>query len=480
MPSLRYYVNKYITGMEELTQETQRSTVKPQLANIDTPYKGYHVDTLAPSLLRRIALNEPLTLKAMYKKNKDTIRNWLIVKHIEQDKEVPMRVQTLIRNFEKRTQLKNKLFTAGVCANMYGTGFLERTFVESKNNDSDSPVKKGSKPLNLIPLSSEFITKKEPHPKKKDGLMYFVYDEAPNEVRYIHPDRVIDVSIDKLPHSPFGISKVNVLMNILKSKMNADRSSGEILNWFGHGILDMTINHMSPEEQKAMIELFKKHPSYYVHNEDYVLDVKNPTNIDPKPFYEYFYNNIAAAFEIPTNILIGQQIGNVTGSEIGISDYYNDIENIQEVVFTPIIEKIYSNLLETNGMKWDYKIIWNPIFVDELSEAKILQTRTYSAVQDYNSGIVDLPEARTILNDGVLSLDVNKEIEKKEQPSDDTVPTTDPNVEPQPTDKKPKVKNIGLERITRQQIEMICEAGRIEMEAQEKRLREAEERMKGK
>jgi len=473
MPSLRYYFRKYVTGLEEPAEKSKiQQTVKNQNSAISG---GFHVDTIQPELLRKIVLREPLTLKAVMKKNKDTIRNWFIIKAKNQKDKVPKKALKLIDDFNYRTKLPYKLYTAGVCANIYGTGFLERTFIESNSNKLDSPVKKGSKPLGLIPINSENIVEMKEHPSKKDGVLYYVYKKGLGDKDYIHPDRVISIAIDKLPHSPFGISKVDVLLNVLKSKMNADVSSGEILNWFGHGILDMTVNNMNPEQEKEMVKLFKKHPSYYIHDEDYNLDVKNPTRIDPSPFYDYFYTNIAAAFEMPTHILTGQHPGDVTGTEVGVSAYYDDISNIQSVIFTPILEKIYSNLLESNGFKWNYVVDWNPIFVDELSEANILKNRTYSSTANFSAGIIDLSEARTVLNEGVVDLDVSKKIEKPE--SEPVVkPTIKPNDEPQEP-KKPTAKNILIHPLNDVQRKMINEMRRLgerELVEQEKRLKEAE------
>jgi len=53
------------------------------------------------------------------------------------------------------------------------------------------------------------------------------------------------------------------------------------------------------------------------------FDVKNPTHIDPSPFYDYFYTNIAAVIDMPKHMLIGGEMGNVTGSEVGTSAYYS-------------------------------------------------------------------------------------------------------------------------------------------------------------
>jgi len=257
--------------------------------------------------------------------------------------------------------------------------------------------------------------------------------------------------------------------------MNADEALGEIISWFGHGILDMTVENMTDEQMKNMVKIFNTHPDYYVHDQDYELDVKNPSQFNPKEFFNVFNSNIAAAAEMPTHILTGESIGDVTGSEVNVSDYYNDIANIQEIVFTPILISVYKQLLESNNIRWKYKIDWNPVFVDELSEAKIYQTRAYAASQLFNAGIIDIKEARFIMNEGFTVLDVGKDIKKKDV---DGSVVDQPNVAPQPV-VKPKSFKVPL---TAEQCEMIAKAehelGLRELYEQDKRLDEAKKRLK--
>lgn len=397
--------------------------------------QSYAVNELSLEMRRKVALKEPLILKAIQKKNKDTLRNWFDIK-TDEGKQISTKLFNMIQKFESESNLRYKLYVAGVSANIYGTGFLEIIYNEPTGTPADAPVKSRAKPINVRVLDSECITEQK-NKDNEDKTLYWVYKEKgnPDEV-LVHPDRIIDVSIDKLPFNEFGISKIDVLANILQSKMNADIAAGETLAWFSTGILDMTIQSMDDEQEKAMLKLFTEHPHYYVHDEDYVLDIKNPTRIDPKPFYDYFYTNIAAAMEMPVTLLVGQAEG---AADVGISDYYHDLENIQEVIFTPIIKKLYTRLLKYDGFNWNYQIKWNPVFVDELAEGKIMQVRAYSATTALNSGVIDVPEARNMLVNGVVDLDLDKTPKPKPMPTG--TPSTDqPNINPQPATKKPTAK----------------------------------------
>ena len=430
-----------------------------------------NLDGLDLKTLRQIALMEPLVLKAIRKKTRDTFRQWLIIKSLDENKEVPKKILNLIADFDRRTLFKEKLHDSALSSYIYGTGFIERTFVN--NNNISSPLDKREEPLNFNVIDSENISKKDTNPKTKDSTLYWIYKKRGGEDKYLHPDRIIDVSINKLPFSPFGISVINTLNKILTSKLNIDEASGQILTWFGHGILSMKINGMNVEQQKKMEENFAKHPDYYVYDEDYELDVKNPTRIDPKPFYDYLYVNIAAALEMPTHILTGQELGDVTGSEVGVMDYYHDIENIQKLTFTPIVEKIYRNLLESHGYKWNYSIIWNPLYADELSEAKTLQIRSYSATESKNSGIISIEEARKMLNDGMIKLNPS-EIPKQEEKEEPIIDK--PNIAPQPVVKERKMTITPLTEIQREMIQKEKLRGEIEIIEQEKRIKAAKKK----
>jgi len=467
---------KYIWGLSDNPSEPTKSKVKHMgKTNLHTRelVKGGDLE-----LLRKIVMSEPLVRKAIFKKNRDTFKNWFVVKD-KNGEVIPDNIYNIIKSFDKKTLFPSLLFKSGVCANIYGTGFIEKIYNENMNTDSKTKITNRKNLIDLELLNPEFIRERKNNPENsKDETLYPVYRGKDTRTeKLIHPSRLEVVCIDKLPFSYFGISVPKVLWNILNSKMNGDVSSGELLNWFGRGMFDISINGMTDEDKNITEAEVRKHPDYLIHDEKVTTNVVNPTRIDPTPFYDYFYTNIAAAMEMPKHMLTGAEIGNVTGSEVGISAYYSDIENIQKLVFTPIIENIYKELLRSYNKEWDYEIEWNPIFVDELSEAKILQTRAYSATQTYSNGIVDTEEARRMLNQGIQELDVGKKIKNDNKPG-----TTDPNVEPQPTI-KPKDKYSYKPFLTKSQQEMIERTklkGKIEEMMQEIRLEEAKKKLEEK
>ena len=479
MPSLREYVsnwgNKYIWGLSDddtpVRSKAKRIGTNKSYSNRETN-NGIDLE-----LLRNIVITEPLIRKAIFKKNRDTFKNWFTIEDNDGNK-ISDRDYKIVKSFDKKSNFPTVLYKAGISANIYGTGFIEKIYNEQSGTKASTKIDGRKNIIDLELLNSENI-KERKKINDKDTTLYPVYkSKNSSEEVLIHPSRLEVVRIDSLPYSYFGISIPRVLWNILNSKMNADKSAGELLNWYGRGMYDIMIEGMTEEDETHTEKQVKKHPDYLIHDEKVKVDVVNPTRIDPAPFYEYFYTNIAAALEMPKHMLTGAEMGNVTGSEVGTSAYYSDVENIQNLVFTPIIEDIYRELFKSMGKKWDYNIIWNPIFVDELSEARILQTRSYSTSQNFNSGIIDISEARKMLNQGIISLDPEKDINPVEEEKPEI---SNPNIEPQPVKKRESKESIFTPFLTRAQKEMIERAnlkGKIEEELQEKRLREAMEKLR--
>jgi hypothetical protein len=274
-------------------------------------------------------------------------------------------------------------------------------------------------------LKSQCITEIGFNPKRKQDennlIKSFHYvDTDSGEDIWIYPDRIIHMTNDQL-FREFGNSKVNLLRNIIRSSVNVDIATGEILAWFAHGLLDIGLDDANDSEIKRWETIVNKHPGAYIYGkEEAEIKAIAPQAIDPKPFYDYLILSIAASFFMPTHILTGIQIGKVTGAEIGTGDYVKDLKDDQELDYNPLLERLYRMILKAHGRSWNnYEIIWNPIYIDELSEADILEKKVRAAEMAYNGirgagGFIDMREARRIFNDGQIKLEPDKKIDAKE------------------------------------------------------------------
>lgn len=416
-------VDKYIipTPQEEEQQEIGRKERK-MLMPPDNSERTRKIITqpLDSEKQRKVALQCPLFMKGVRKKGMDSVRAWCDFKPIFGDNSIKKKDLKLIRQFEAKVQIKKKFFKMFEASRVYGDGFILITFTNDDNTPIYLPPKENAAPFKLDVLNAEYIDKYEYLPednnikqlaayfRQKQILHLHYVDKEKNIDNWIHPSRILHLSCDPLQNSYFGNSKVNQLRNILLSKINIDIAAGEILSWFAHGFLDVKIdNPQNDDEVKKYESVAKSHPGYWIHGDEMELGIENPEAINPKPYYDYIVMNIAACLVMPTHVLTGIQTGRTTGSEIGFSDYYRDIHDIQEMDYSPLLNQLYSMLFKANGRKWDYQPSWNTIYVDELGEAEIIFKRaeTVDKLRNGTAGpILNTKEARKMMNDGELTL----------------------------------------------------------------------------
>lgn len=381
----------------------------------------YSVNTLERSKLsvkecRQTAEQCPLFMKGARKKAMDSVRAWFRLESTTAMKKPAQIDLNIIRDFETRNQLKRKWYEARVASYVSGNGYLLITFDNDKDTDISEAPAEGAIPWKVDVVNSENITEIAYHPKhkeyyKKRFIKHFHYVDNQNNIDvWIHPDRIIHLPNNKLYNKELGNSTVNLLRNIIKSIINVDIACGEILAWFAHGAYDIKQDGLEEEERKKWELIAKKHPGAWIHDETAEITAIHPQAIDPKPFYDFLTLKVAAAFRIPTHVLTGIQVGRVTGAEVGMGDYVKDVKDDQDLLYSPLLERLYTMLLRSKGRAWKYSIVWNPIYIDELSEANILEKRVTAAELALNGvkgvgGFITLKEARLMFNKGQIEID---------------------------------------------------------------------------
>ena len=387
--------------------------------------RKYSLDGMSPKLRREMALTSSFFWKGSTKRSRDTFKGWFRLENFKTHNEPPLPEQTLIDIFNRRTKIKRKMAIISLCTIVYGDGFLLMEF------DTDNPkrkdylstaIPKNSEPRQVKVLNPENINdcKYKSDYWKAKHIKHFLYKNPNNsQERYIHPDRLLHFKEDELPFSVFGISKVDILRNIIGSNADIDVSTGEILKWFAHGLIQVTKDGMDKNEKKRVEKELMKHYSFFANDEKYKMEVHNPTSIKPKEFYDYIIQSIAAVLVMPTHLLQGVTAGKVTGAEASYSDYYNDIRDNQEFTYTDNLITLYSLLFTANGRVFDYDLLWNEIYVSETAEADLLGKRAGAAVNLKGSGIADNKECRDIMNRGQIEFDIEKVIKQPKAPSED-------------------------------------------------------------
>jgi len=343
--------------------------------------------------------------------------------------DVPEHVEQMIINWNKTENLKKKLTQHYINQLVFGRAYLELSTMEvvgEHGEGLEKPLRTMNNTLhvhNIDPRVVQLNTvrnkeaqKINRYQKPLEDVDYFVVRDGKN-MMLVHPSRILMTSEWTAGDSiPVGV--IDVAYNLIESAVNSDRSLGEILYRFGHPFPVAIIEDASDDELDAVQTAFGKINSStgFVGDDRYSFDLLNPGAVNPKEYAEYFYIGLACALNMPVMVLLGVQKGAVTGSEIDLSDYYNDLHSIQETLFTPMLNTIYKTLLGS----WEYEIYWNPIYVNEESESKIRKTNMEALKLLYfDMGIIDDVTARQIAREWNIPIPEEHLLETSETPPPD-------------------------------------------------------------
>jgi len=408
-------VSDFLTNYIRTTKKEMQKNSEEDDIFLPTEYteetKKINIDNLTPIKRRELAIQSSLFMKGIHKKSMDTFRAWFeIQKH--NGSKAPEAVLLKIRRFDRRANTKKKFYLARVCAEAYGDGFVLITYLKDNIGDKflQTEPPSDAEPWDLKVLNSENITEERylPNDTDKIGPLYFFYrNMKTGEEKYINKKRILHYKNTEFPNSIFGIAKTDILINILKANSEVEISTGEILKWFSHGIISLTKQGMTREERKKALKLLETHPNAYAFNEKYTLDITQASAINPVEFYNFIVLSIASALNMPTQVLKGVEVGRVTGAEIGYADYYRDIADEQDLIVTPLLIELYSQLFHSDERLFDYDLVWNIIYIDEMAEAELLGKRVAGAANARASKLITLKEARQMISKGQIELDEN-------------------------------------------------------------------------
>jgi len=457
--NLSQAINRGLQRANASYHENMQQDQKKTLSNADKQY---------------IYENEMLTHKGIRKKAFNLFREWHTVDNPLDGKDVPPETEKAINNFRKQVNLPKKFMQDYINKSVIGRGYFELTtleLIEENGLGLEKPLPLGlSDVVNVDPRSIEPNTVKNEKANDINNFQtplldvdYYVQKQGRGKPKLLlHPSRIIETHEFTLGDSnPVGV--IDVAYRIANSKMNADWAFGEIPYRFGKPFLVCNITGGTQDEiEEVFGALGKLNPKTGFAGDDrYVFKILNPQQIDPKEFAQYYYVNLAAALEMPLLMLIGETHGAVAGSVSDRADYYKDLECIQNIVYTPIINRIYSQLLGS----WDYDIKWNPIYVDEKSQAEIAKTWMEAFKIIYSDmGLVDDVTMRQMCREKDINIPEEFELPVEEPVVDIPVYEIEPPVE------KAKIREPTMEELAF--AEKMRDIGEKELVEQEKRLKQ--------
>jgi hypothetical protein len=398
-----------------------------QSTDYDASNRKFSSDNFTPEKRRRLAYASPIYIKGITKKGADTFRaGFELERPFKRTKAADFDLK-LIAAFNRHSNIWSKLRIADRCSHIYGDGLILIKYVDDNTDgeggapDVTVPAPSGSKPFDLELLDPETVYEMKLYEEdkrfnwKKLNIQHFHLKAKGGAERYIHPDRVLAAPRNKLPFQKLGTSDIDILADILNSYADINIATGEILKWFSHGIINVTKEGMGDEERKELLKELSKHNNIYANDKRYELEIITGEAIDPRAFYDFILQNIAGVIGMPTHMLTGVVVGRSSGAETGYADYYRDVRDDQDLMYTPLLNKLYSQLLKAWKREFTYDIIWNQIFIDEKAEGEVDKLRAESVQILKNAGVIDNKESRHKMNKGFVELDVEKVIKQPTQ-----------------------------------------------------------------
>jgi hypothetical protein len=199
----------------------------------------------------------------------------------------------------------------------------------------------------------------------------------------VHYTRVIHFATRLIDHDWIGKSVLDAIWDDLTTLRNIRWGLGQTMYRYGSGFPDITFTGAESADIEAWIDsgAFKdlSARTYFVHNEDQVLDFKGLQGraLDPMNYYLPPMEHISCGTGIPLAILRGAQAGALTGSEVNQAEYYGLISQEQSAYEHGIRELITA----LTGQESDYTFNWLGGF--ELDEQKKAQIE-YTKAQTYD------------------------------------------------------------------------------------------------
>jgi len=253
-------------------------------------------------------------------------------------------------------------------------------------NDYSNPIPYGSKIdyINVIDNkdSVDFQVDNRVDPTKKDynKIQYRINGGDVDESRIIHiyddfqydylqGQTVLDIAYDAVIAQDSALWSVSKLVTDMVTKVFKSD------DFVGLPVKDKT-------------ELLCKMKHYMETNgaigiastEEFDKMVYNVTGI--KEIFEFIFDNLSGMTGIPKNVLLGKAYGVVTAGEYDTLNYYAMVGTIQELVLTPVVERIIDMIIQERDTELyfsmndeeratiDYEIVWNTLWrLDPVSQA---------------------------------------------------------------------------------------------------------------
>lgn len=236
---------------------------------------------------------------------------------------------------------------------------------------------------------------------------------TPTELKKIVIDksRYFHISLDKFEDDFTGTSILSRCENQLKAMNTALESSGKMLREFTFKAFKsdkmMEENDEAFERDKNRIsQAMNTEAIAFLRKDDELVKVSTPTTgIDT--LFNFAWQNLSAACNIPKSVLTGEQAGSLAGASQDVVNYYDTVKAMQETLLKPEIEYLVRLLMyadevaggqeDPDELKWhiEFNPLWSP---DDKTQSETLVNHVNSAATLVGAGIYTPDEARQMLD----------------------------------------------------------------------------------
>jgi len=388
---------------------------------------------------------EPLMAAAVNKTASKLFSNWLILDDPAEGKSLDDNLSEELANFYNDIELPSKMEQLAKDAMVFGSGYME-LIAEKGLQDPSKPLNIGNGIKDVVTIEPTTMMSKIEKLDKEGKSFFYLEKTGSNKIIKHHSSRIIHVTWDKLGTQRFGAGVYDKAYRSMVAKLNMDWALGEIIYRYGKPFMVIkTTGATKKELQKAYKVLRNLTPhSGFAGTERHEFDILNPEAVNPDPFAKYYYINCASALEMPFMVFMGAQKGQLTGSEVDLSDWYNLLESKQYIKFSPVINTINNAYLKG---AWKGKVVWQPIYVDDKKEADIKKIYAETAKILFNdAGLITEIEGRQWLRNKGFDIPEDDTM-FSDEPSDDD--TSDFDFPLEPEEELEWVKNLDRGQLRR-------------------------------
>lgn len=378
---------------------------------------------------------EPFTKKAVRKRSKDLFGAGLTIEGLTSAK------NKAAEEFLNGLDAMSKLSGSAQDTLWSGNGFAEIIFEEDPSiNAMDAPTT--HKVVGLAPISPRITTLVEDRTVSDTGIkrptygqiLYFLLDNRrtvrqtlnkftlsisskfldtyisrargqSKHLQLVHPERVLHMTFETLSDSHVGISALEELEHVIDSKVSADISLGEIIAVQGKGIMHGKNLNSNPNDFTRLEKDLKRYQENPKNRAYVVTDATreeleiigfNGAALNPEPYYKVMTENICTGIGVPQALLIGTQAGSVSGSDLNLTSYFEELDSEREASITPLIKTLLNHWhLDKFGSELppETKVTWNKLYTDDVGFSR--------ATFMYGQTLKILTEASLIPEDAV-------------------------------------------------------------------------------